>query len=309
MRCARGRRRHAHRITAGPRPPVAGLRALSRELQRHVEVGGFHDPEAGQVLLRLEERPVGEHRHAAAVVDDGGRGRATARPAGEDPVALGDEAVVEHVDRRHLGIGGEVGAVVEHGNQVLHLGPSPVESGRPGSGRSPLLRTPLPRSDTVVPNNFPDGRRRRTRPTRAVRRTVLPSWVGGHQGSTAALPAGGSGGSALEARRAVGVRHPATARADRDESARPGQTRRQHRGGVPGSGLRPSVRRAVALAGRGLGDQLRHVGDGRGIAPGHRRAVPPGRGRIPTRPSRRCRWTHSAAFRGGRRSATRSPST
>ena len=40
--------------------PVAGPRPLSGELQRHVEIGRLDDPEAGQVLLGLDERPVGD---------------------------------------------------------------------------------------------------------------------------------------------------------------------------------------------------------------------------------------------------------
>ena len=62
---------------------------------------------------------------ATPVVDDGGRAR---RPeaGGEDPVALGLEPLVEHVDGRRLGRGGQAGRVVDHGNQVLHLGSSPV---------------------------------------------------------------------------------------------------------------------------------------------------------------------------------------
>ena len=70
--------------------PVAGLRPLGGEPERHVEVGGLDDPEAGEVLLRLQVGPVGEHRLPAPAVDDGGRvGRPEA--AGEDPVALGLE--------------------------------------------------------------------------------------------------------------------------------------------------------------------------------------------------------------------------
>src|SRR6266704_2814049 len=117
-----------------PRPhldlPVAGLRPLGGELERHVEVWGLHDPEAGQILLRLQEGPVGEHRLLASVVDDGGRaGRREA--TGEDPVTLRLEPVVERVDRSHLGRGGEADRVVDHGNQVLHLGSSPVVRGAP----------------------------------------------------------------------------------------------------------------------------------------------------------------------------------
>jgi hypothetical protein len=109
---------------------VAGPRSLGGELERHVEVGSLEDPEAGEILLRLQERPVGEYRLLAPVVDDGGRaGRREA--GGEDPVTLLLEPVVERVDGRLLGRGGGAGLVVDHGNQVLHLGSSPVARGAP----------------------------------------------------------------------------------------------------------------------------------------------------------------------------------
>lgn len=41
------------------------------ELERHVEVGGLDDPEADDVLLRLQEGPVAEQRLPTPVVDDG----------------------------------------------------------------------------------------------------------------------------------------------------------------------------------------------------------------------------------------------
>ena len=41
--------------------------------------------------------------------------------AGEDPVALGLEPLVEHVDRGRPRPGWRAGLVVDHGNQVLHL--------------------------------------------------------------------------------------------------------------------------------------------------------------------------------------------
>ena len=89
------------------------------------------------------------------VVDDGGRaGRPEA--AGEDPVALGLEPLVELVDRGHLGWGGHAVRVVDHGNQVLHLGSSPVVPAPPPGGRSHLLRTPPPRSDTASRMSFKD---------------------------------------------------------------------------------------------------------------------------------------------------------
>ena len=54
--------------------------------------------------------------------------------AGEDPVAVGLEPLVERVDRGHLVRCGEVGRVVDHGNQVLHLG-SLLWFGRAARGR------------------------------------------------------------------------------------------------------------------------------------------------------------------------------
>src|SRR5215471_3716831 len=100
----------------------------SGELERHVEVTRLNDPEPGDVLLRFQERPVGDYRLAAPVVDQSGRaGRPEA--SGEDPVALGLEPFVEHVDGSHLGRGGKAGFVVNHGNQIFHLGSSPVFGG------------------------------------------------------------------------------------------------------------------------------------------------------------------------------------
>src|SRR5882757_10781714 len=81
--------------------PVADLRSLGGELERHVQVGGLDDPEAGEMLLRLHERPVGEHRLLASVIDDRGR-TGVCQPAGEDPVALRDQPVVEDADGRPL---------------------------------------------------------------------------------------------------------------------------------------------------------------------------------------------------------------
>ena len=78
------------------------------------------------------------------VVDDGGRaGRREA--AGEDPVTLGLEPVVERVDGSHLVRGGEAGRVVDHGNQVMHLGSSPVVRGAPrGRPLTPATNTSAP---------------------------------------------------------------------------------------------------------------------------------------------------------------------
>jgi len=67
-----------------------------------------------------------------------------AETAGEDPVTLGLEPVVEHVDRSLLARGGEVALVVDHGNQVLHLKITSCGWGTPRVGSlSPQLRTPL----------------------------------------------------------------------------------------------------------------------------------------------------------------------
>src|SRR5262249_39115366 len=93
------------------------------------KVGGLDDPKAGEVLLRLHEGTVGDDRLVIAVVDDGGRvGRP--EPAGEDPVTLGLEPVVERVDGGLLGRRLRAGAVVDHGEQVLHVRSPPV-AGRP----------------------------------------------------------------------------------------------------------------------------------------------------------------------------------
>jgi hypothetical protein len=84
-------------------------------------VGDLQDPEAGEVLLRLQERAVGVRRPGTAVVDHGGRA-GSGEAAGEEPEPLGLEPVVEGVDGGVLDRGGGAGAVVEHGNQILHGG-------------------------------------------------------------------------------------------------------------------------------------------------------------------------------------------
>ena len=81
--------------------------------------------------------------------------------AGEDPVALGHQPVVEHVDRSLLVRGGQASVVKDHGNQVPHLGSSPVGRAPFVGGLSPLLRTPLPRSDTASRISFEDFLARR----------------------------------------------------------------------------------------------------------------------------------------------------
>ena len=75
---------------------------LGGQRQGHVEVGGLEDPEPGQVLLRLHERTIGEDGLAPPVVDDGSVD-GCAETAGEDPVALGLQALVEDVDSGRLG--------------------------------------------------------------------------------------------------------------------------------------------------------------------------------------------------------------
>ena len=103
-------------------PSVAGLRPVGHERERGVEVGRVDDPEAGDVLLRLDEGPVGEDRLVTSAVDDR-RGLGCGEAAREHPVAPGPEPLVELVDRHHLLGGPGVGPVVDHGNQVLHLTP------------------------------------------------------------------------------------------------------------------------------------------------------------------------------------------
>src|SRR6185312_17190001 len=78
------------------------------------------DPEAGEVFLGLHERPVGEHFLAVAVVDHGGR-VLRAESAGEDPVTIRLESLVEDVDRSHLGVVSETGTLGDHGKQIMHL--------------------------------------------------------------------------------------------------------------------------------------------------------------------------------------------
>src|ERR1022692_5328316 len=137
--------------TAAPRSSGCSASTLGGELERHVEVGGLDNPEAGEILLRLQEGPVGEHRLPTSVVDDGGRaGRREA--TGEDPVTLRPEPVVERVDVRHLVRSGEAGRVVDHGNQVLHLGSSPAVRGAP-RGR-PL--TPATNTSAPIRHRLPD---------------------------------------------------------------------------------------------------------------------------------------------------------
>src|SRR6478735_8580743 len=93
--------------------PVARLRPLGGELEGHVEVGGLDDPEAGEILLRFQEGPVGEHRLISATVDHGGRAW-LCQAVGVDPVGLGAELVVERVDGRHLAGDDQFGPVSDH---------------------------------------------------------------------------------------------------------------------------------------------------------------------------------------------------
>lgn len=76
-------------------PAVAALGAVDGELTDDVEAGRLDDPEAAEVLLGFQERPVGEQGPAAPGVDHG-RGRGRCEAAGDDPVAAGHEPVVEH---------------------------------------------------------------------------------------------------------------------------------------------------------------------------------------------------------------------
>jgi hypothetical protein len=107
-------------------PSAASRSATSR-------VGCVDDPEAGDNLLGLEVRAVGDHRRLALAVDDR-RGGGRLQSAREDPVALGAEPVVEGVGRGeglvHLllgAVGAELvglgGAV--HGQQVVRHRASP----------------------------------------------------------------------------------------------------------------------------------------------------------------------------------------
>src|SRR5688572_27988624 len=105
--------------------PIADFLRLGGQLQSHVEVGSLDDPEAGEELLRLQKGTVGEDRLLTAAVDDGGRARVS-QAVGADPVALGAVPVVEGVGGSQLVWGGQFGAAVDHGNEVLHVGSSPV---------------------------------------------------------------------------------------------------------------------------------------------------------------------------------------
>ena len=122
------------------------------------------------------EGPVGDHRLPTPAVDDGGRvGRGEA--AGEDPVALGPEPVVEHVDRRVLVGGGEGRLVVDHGNQVLHLRiiSCGVKTVRVPVGDVTPLRTAGTRPAGGPGSSRPSGRRA-TRPDRCHDRGS-PPWA------------------------------------------------------------------------------------------------------------------------------------
>src|SRR6266536_2554467 len=110
--------------------PIADLRRLGGELERHIQIGGLPHPDAGEVLLRLHERPVAEHRLLAPVVDD--RGRVGVREsARENPVALGDQSFVERADGRLPVRAAGIALVVDHGNQIPHLKIISCDSWRP----------------------------------------------------------------------------------------------------------------------------------------------------------------------------------
>ena len=98
---------------------VARLGRPGSELERDVEVGRLDDPEAGEVLLGLDERAVGEDQLAPAAV---GHGRVVRRgqPAAEDPLAVGPELVVERVDRAGRGVVDVVAGVTDDSEEVVH---------------------------------------------------------------------------------------------------------------------------------------------------------------------------------------------
>src|SRR6266496_1329936 len=99
--------------------PIADLRRLGGQLERHIQIGCLPHPDAGEVLLGLQKGPVAEHRLLAPVVDD--RGRVGVREsARENPVALGDQSFVERADGRLSVRAAGVALVVYHGNQILH---------------------------------------------------------------------------------------------------------------------------------------------------------------------------------------------
>src|ERR671913_445642 len=74
-----------------------------------------------EVLLRLHEGAVGEHRLAAPVVGDGGV-LGSGEPAAEHPAPLSLELLVERVDGPGRGVVDLIGRVSDDGEEVVHVG-------------------------------------------------------------------------------------------------------------------------------------------------------------------------------------------
>jgi hypothetical protein len=125
------------------------LRPQGGEPERHVEVGRFDDPEADDVLLRLQVGPVGEYHLTVPAVDDGG-GAGRRQAAGEDQwpsvwscslkasIAAISSAVAE--------------SVVSSSTEIKYFAIRIISCryvAAPMGRFSPLLRTPLLRSDTL----------------------------------------------------------------------------------------------------------------------------------------------------------------
>src|SRR5947208_2519970 len=71
----------------------------------------------------------------------------------ENPVALGDQSFVERADGRLPVRAAGIALVVDHGNQVLHLGSSPVVLGRPSwAATHPCYEHICP--DPTLPRGF-----------------------------------------------------------------------------------------------------------------------------------------------------------
>src|SRR5664280_467013 len=156
----------------------ARLGPLGRELERHVEVRRFYDPETPDDLLGLEVGAVGHHRRLTLAVDDG-RGRCRLKPTGEHKVAIGLKLVVEGAGRGerllHLLLGAVVAELVPlggavHAQQVVRHRSSPLFGAVPMTAfyshheRQPDDTTTCHR--TVRPSPL-HGRSARSKPCRA----------------------------------------------------------------------------------------------------------------------------------------------
>ena len=141
----------------GLRPATTGLGPLGRELERHVEVGGFDDPEAPDDLLGLGVGAVGHHRRLTLAVDDGRR-RRRLKPPGEDPVTVNVKLVIEGAGRGerllHLLLGAVVAELVSRRDRARSTGSASSHfSSVPGGPDDHLL--PPPRTASRRYDNLP----------------------------------------------------------------------------------------------------------------------------------------------------------